>query len=223
MVTNLDFNAIQLDSIDDDEEESIRKHMRSHSSEDDFPGKEQLETEENDNGDPTSSEKVTAGQEDSASAVEVSKLRMLHGLSKLSSLQIPSRNDLLDRFKSENEISESTAEEQINIMFEEKEEETKEETIPEESIFRRINSHKGMKSFQLGKQLSCKWSTGAGPRIGCLRDYPSGLQSHALEQVNLSPRSKRRLKFEFPSRASTPNSSNLSRSSSHILGHSFHM
>ena len=39
-----------------------------------------------------------------------------------------------------------------------------------------------------GKRLSCKWSTGTGPRIGCVRDYPTDLQSRALEQVNLSPR-----------------------------------
>ncbi|KAK8545241.1 hypothetical protein V6N13_066530 [Hibiscus sabdariffa] len=40
----------------------------------------------------------------------------------------------------------------------------------------------------LSKRLSCKWTTGFGPRIGCVRDYPSELQSQALEQVNLSPR-----------------------------------
>jgi len=38
------------------------------------------------------------------------------------------------------------------------------------------------------RRLSCKWSTGAGPRIGCVRDYPADLQFKALEQVNLSPR-----------------------------------
>ncbi|KAK4257799.1 hypothetical protein QN277_007337 [Acacia crassicarpa] len=38
------------------------------------------------------------------------------------------------------------------------------------------------------KRLSRKWSTGAGPRIGCVRDYPGHLQSRALEQVSLSPR-----------------------------------
>ncbi|XP_042521341.1 IQ domain-containing protein IQM1-like [Macadamia integrifolia] len=42
--------------------------------------------------------------------------------------------------------------------------------------------------FDLGKRLSCKWSTGTGPRIGCVRDYPAELQFRALEQVNLSPR-----------------------------------
>ncbi|ESQ42709.1 hypothetical protein EUTSA_v10015693mg [Eutrema salsugineum] len=38
------------------------------------------------------------------------------------------------------------------------------------------------------KPFSCKWSTGNGPRIGCVRDYPMDLQTRALEQVNLSPR-----------------------------------
>ncbi|WVZ57090.1 hypothetical protein U9M48_007526 [Paspalum notatum var. saurae] len=60
--------------------------------------------------------------------------------------------------------------------------------VPREKILERINSKKGMKSYQLGKQLSFKWTTGAGPRIGCVRDYPSELQLQALEQVNLSPR-----------------------------------
>ncbi|XP_062230268.1 IQ domain-containing protein IQM4-like [Phragmites australis] len=34
----------------------------------------------------------------------------------------------------------------------------------------------------------CRWSTGTGPRIRCVRDYPQDLQSKALEHVNLSPR-----------------------------------
>lgn len=42
--------------------------------------------------------------------------------------------------------------------------------------------------FDLSKRLSCKWTTGTGPRIGCVRDYPTELQTRALEQVNLSPK-----------------------------------
>ncbi|RWW83722.1 hypothetical protein BHE74_00007756 [Ensete ventricosum] len=42
--------------------------------------------------------------------------------------------------------------------------------------------------FAMGRRLSCKWTTGAGARIGCVRDYPVDLQFKALEQVNLSPR-----------------------------------
>lgn len=42
--------------------------------------------------------------------------------------------------------------------------------------------------FSMARRLSCKWTSGAGPRIGCVRDYPAELQFQALEQVNLSPR-----------------------------------
>ncbi|KAL6548154.1 hypothetical protein OROHE_009216 [Orobanche hederae] len=49
--------------------------------------------------------------------------------------------------------------------------------------------HKDTKPvYSLAKRMSCKWSTGAGPRIGCVREYPTELQFRALEQVNLSPR-----------------------------------
>ncbi|URE23783.1 calmodulin-binding protein [Musa troglodytarum] len=47
---------------------------------------------------------------------------------------------------------------------------------------------KAAMAFDLGRRLSCRWTTGAGARIGCVRDYPADLQSKALEQVNLSPR-----------------------------------
>ncbi|KAG4136673.1 hypothetical protein ERO13_D07G021700v2 [Gossypium hirsutum] len=43
-------------------------------------------------------------------------------------------------------------------------------------------------AFNMANRLSCKWSSGVGPRIGCVKDYPKELQSQALEQVNLSPR-----------------------------------
>lgn len=88
-------------------------------------------------------------------------------------------------------------------LFAEQDGENEAETIPEETILRRINSKKGMKSYQLGKQLSCKWTTGAGPRIGCVRDYPSELQFRALEQVNLSPRSASRARLDFSPRSTS--------------------
>ncbi|CAK9179944.1 unnamed protein product [Ilex paraguariensis] len=43
-------------------------------------------------------------------------------------------------------------------------------------------------ALALCRRLSSKWTTGAGPRIGCVREYPAELQFQALEQVNLSPR-----------------------------------
>ncbi|KAL1805234.1 hypothetical protein ACET3Z_028302 [Daucus carota] len=41
--------------------------------------------------------------------------------------------------------------------------------------------------FRMARHLSRKWTSGAGARIGCVRDYPTELQFQALEQVNLSP------------------------------------
>ncbi|GER41242.1 calmodulin-binding family protein [Striga asiatica] len=63
------------------------------------------------------------------------------------------------------------------------EESKNEEIIPEEHM---------LKSF---KHMSCRWSSGAGARIGCVRDYPWRLQCHALEQMNLSPRSQHPIKL----------------------------
>lgn len=60
--------------------------------------------------------------------------------------------------------------------------------VPKSAILQRINSKKAVKSYELGHQLSLKWSTGAGPRIGCVADYPVELRVQALEFVNLSPR-----------------------------------
>lgn len=60
--------------------------------------------------------------------------------------------------------------------------------VPKTAILQRINSKKSSKSYQLGHQLSLAWSTGAGPRIGCIADYPVELRQQALELTNLSPR-----------------------------------
>ncbi|XP_008793286.2 IQ domain-containing protein IQM1-like [Phoenix dactylifera] len=60
-------------------------------------------------------------------------------------------------------------------------------TEPSEAEFKGNNCQKPM-TIELSKCLSCKWTTGAGPRIGCVREYPTDLQFKALEQVNLSPR-----------------------------------
>ncbi|XP_057799759.1 IQ domain-containing protein IQM1-like [Salvia miltiorrhiza] len=38
----------------------------------------------------------------------------------------------------------------------------------------------------LTKTPSCKWASGVGARIGCVRDYPMDLQSLALQKVHLS-------------------------------------
>ena len=69
--------------------------------------------------------------------------------------------------------------------------------IPQKAILERMKSKGESKSYQLGHRLSLKWSTGAGPRIGCVKDYPMELRMQALEMVNLSPR------------ASTPSASRM--------------
>ncbi|KAK0585920.1 hypothetical protein LWI29_036300 [Acer saccharum] len=60
--------------------------------------------------------------------------------------------------------------------------------VPQKAILHRMNSKKAVQSYQLGNQLSLKWTTGVGPRIGCVADYPAELRMQALEFVNLSPR-----------------------------------
>ncbi|KAK4487487.1 hypothetical protein RD792_005869, partial [Penstemon davidsonii] len=209
---NVDLNDVKLDSTDD-EEESIGKtggvYTRSNSSKDNFTEQFHLEIKENEIEDSgsESSDKGNSGKEETASP---------RTPQKPATLQVQSTDDSLNLFKSETETHESNT---SSFPLESPTDGYKhDENIPEESIFRRINLHTRTKSFQLGKQLSCSWSTGAGPRIGCLRDYPSGLQCHALEQVNLSPKSQCRY-FSF--RALTPNGSSLCRSSSQpvdILG-----
>lgn len=74
-------------------------------------------------------------------------------------------------------------------LFDHETEEDSKEPVPEEKIIKRIHSHIGMKSNHLAHQLSsCRWTTGAGPRIGCMRDYPSELQFRVMEEIQLSPR-----------------------------------
>ncbi|XP_075489580.1 IQ domain-containing protein IQM1-like [Primulina tabacum] len=63
---------------------------------------------------------------------------------------------------------------------------TKEVLVKEPEIS--FNDHKDQPVYGLANRMSCKWSTGAGPRIGCVREYPAELQFRALEQVHLSPR-----------------------------------
>ena len=52
--------------------------------------------------------------------------------------------------------------------------------------------------LQLGKCLSGKWTSGAGPRISCVREYPTELQNQALEQINQSPKSRPNIPIPSP-------------------------
>ncbi|XP_059669569.1 IQ domain-containing protein IQM6-like [Cornus florida] len=143
----------------------------------------------------------------------------------LTTLKIPTREDVFEMFKEE-EVQPSysfkravspldgyeTAEEFLSDddefvvskqnLFNEEHEEEYEEPIPKEKILQRINSHKGMKSYQLAQQLSCRWTTGAGPRIGCMRDYPSQLQFRVLEEVKFPPRA--RSAYSSPQKSAHP-------------------
>ncbi|KAL3529768.1 hypothetical protein ACH5RR_009090 [Cinchona calisaya] len=211
--TNVDLNDVKLDSVDNEEESFGRVssgHLRNNSSEEDLAEKISLDIEENDVAVLTL-ERVNSKKMVNAAAEELPHLRSLSSLgSKLTNLQIPSNDDLVERLKTESEAVQlelscsppesptdgyETAEEisasdyPRPTLSDNIELDASKEAVSEEPIFQKISPHKGMKPLQLGKKLSRKWSTGAGPRIGCLRDYPSELQAHALEQANLSPRS----------------------------------
>lgn len=64
----------------------------------------------------------------------------------------------------------------------------KERSKPAVAAEEEMLGEKAAEALELGRRLSCRWTTGTGARIGCVRDYPVDLQSMALEQVNLSPR-----------------------------------
>lgn len=71
-------------------------------------------------------------------------------------------------------------------------------TTVEQDENKKVDSFNGRPPiFDFSQRLSCKWTTGTGPRIGCVRDYPTELQSRALEQVNLSPRLAAGPSFSF--------------------------
>ncbi|CAL0310035.1 unnamed protein product [Lupinus luteus] len=134
---------------------------------------------------------------------------------KIARLEIPKRDNMFDIFGVKqahppncnvpspdlaSECGYETAEESLideedfmvpkSNLFVEDQEEEEQNHIPKENIVKRIDSHKGMKSYQLAYHLSTRWTTGAGPRIGCLRDYPPELQFRILEHQNLSPRTR---------------------------------
>ncbi|CAA0842108.1 calmodulin-binding family protein [Striga hermonthica] len=58
--------------------------------------------------------------------------------------------------------------------------------------------------YTLARRMSRKWSTGLGPRIGCVREYPAELQFRALEHVKLSPKVSFRNYGPIPSPRPSP-------------------
>ncbi|XP_022766875.1 IQ domain-containing protein IQM6-like [Durio zibethinus] len=200
-------------SSSEEEEPISRKNSIFRSNEPEAEGLQQTEATNSEN---SAQENTGSRKEDSDAAQNANKSmsRLSRGLfSKISRLQIPARQDVFDIFKTETlppscrrerpespeEDGYETAEEflseedflftKVNLFGEDDDEEDH-KPIPKEKIMRRIDSHKGLKSYQLAQQLSSKWSTGAGPRISCMRDYPSELQFRVLEQANLTPRAR---------------------------------
>ncbi|XP_022744337.1 IQ domain-containing protein IQM6-like [Durio zibethinus] len=209
---NVDLTNVKK-SPSEEEETITRKNSTLQSNELEAEGSQQTEATNSEN---SSQENTDSRKQDFDATENANKptSRLSRGLfSKISRLQIPTRNDVFDIFKTETlppscrrvhpesptEDGYETAEEflseedfmftKINLFGEDDDEEDK-KPIPKEKIMKRIDSHKGMKSYQLAQQLSSKWSTGAGPRISCMRDYPSELQFRVLEQANLSPRAR---------------------------------
>lgn len=57
--------------------------------------------------------------------------------------------------------------------------------VTQKELLQRIESKREASSYQLGHQVSLKWSTGAGPQIGCIADYPHNLKEQAVEFIHL--------------------------------------
>ncbi|KAK2647368.1 hypothetical protein Ddye_014857 [Dipteronia dyeriana] len=145
---------------------------------------------------------------DAAENLSLSMSRLSQRIgTKITKLKVPARSEVFDTGEALPEQAVSprddgyeTAEESFlsetdfmvtkKNLFDEDDFEEEESPISKDKIMERIDSHKGMKSYQLAQQLSSKWSTGAGPRIGCMRDYPSELRFRVLEHANLSPRAR---------------------------------
>ncbi|KAL8255539.1 hypothetical protein R6Q59_030606 [Mikania micrantha] len=200
---DVDTTYVKMDSDEDDSilfgKQSSSLHARTHSSEEDSSEKEHMETEDARVDDHTSIMTNVIKPVTYLAQESPKKSRLSRSSSrKLSTLRIPNKDDIFTSLSTKNQADEadnSIGSHKIHAMsahdlsYDEETEPNFDDTVPKKSILCRIDSCKGTKSFQLGRQLSCKWSTGAGPRIGCLRDYPTEMQSHALEQVNLSPKS----------------------------------
>ncbi|KAF3586566.1 hypothetical protein F2Q69_00031726 [Brassica cretica] len=201
---NVDITDVKMSPTDEDEFSLYKQrstHMRNHSLEEDLESEKTIILQ--DKADPIEEE-----EEEETTPVTAN----IETPKKMDSTQVSEDYDSGDDEEEEEEIF-NLEQEQSSPRGGEETRESEVVKIPEESILKRINSKKESRSFQLGKQLSCKWTTGAGPRIGCVRDYPSELQFQALEQVNLSPRSASvsRLCFSSLSHTQTPQMSPLWR------------
>ncbi|CAL9102139.1 unnamed protein product [Musa textilis] len=98
------------------------------------------------------------------------------------SLKMNRSNSMSDMDKGTEVADEATSHEVGNLSENEVEEGHPCSSIPEDSS----NVETTTGSVDHHQQ---NWTTGAGPRIRCVRKYPADLQFKALEQVNLSPSS----------------------------------
>ncbi|GFP84153.1 hypothetical protein PHJA_000559000 [Phtheirospermum japonicum] len=227
---NVDMSVVQR-APDDEDEEVVVVGLRTSISVPDLRCAGKDNGSKNEDGDQISDpSKKYSKDAENMHPLPLRYTRKLH--SRIGILKIPERQDAAELFstpkpespfslESPAEDGYETADEYLsdselefsvskqNLFDQDLEEEYEEPIIPKEKIIKRINSHKGMKSYQLANQLSCRWTTGAGPRIGCMRDYPSELQLRVLEEVSLSPRGA----SSSPRRHGRPTASALSRSS----------
>ncbi|KAK3443492.1 hypothetical protein EUGRSUZ_B03610 [Eucalyptus grandis] len=199
---DVDLTDVMLSPVDEEGMTPSRKssglYLRSNPSEEDLTQK--TDASEIDVSTLTEIETDPLNKEGGdSSGLELPKPRHLQSfVRKLTSLEVPNQRQLFEDLESENLDGHETTEEpsvsepnyivpKPNWFDEHGENEV--ETTPEELVVQRINSHKESKSSQQVMQFPYKWTTGAGPRIGCVRDYPLEVQARALEHVNLSPRS----------------------------------
>nr|XP_024922237.2 IQ domain-containing protein IQM6 isoform X1 [Ziziphus jujuba var. spinosa] len=213
----VDLNNVKKNPSEEEEEDVMKSNvacMRSIQSEPDLSTVSRTKNVESFDQENTSSRCQDSNATENPSIPKMSRLQKRLS-SQIAKLEIPQKSNVFDIFKkdslprscrnlqpdSPSEDGYETAEESFlteedfmctkrNLFDDEDQEEDNEKPIPKEKIMQRIDSHKGMKSYQLAQQLTSRWTTGAGPRIGCMRDYPSELQFRVLEQANLSPRSK---------------------------------
>ncbi|CAH2053801.1 unnamed protein product [Thlaspi arvense] len=225
---NVDITDVKMSPTDEDEFSMYKQrstHMRNHSLEEDLEAEKTISFQDKADPREEAEEEATQVMANLETPIKMESFSTFGDESQSAgskSTKVSENYDSGDDEEEEEEEifdleQESMPSEQSSPRGggggEEANEESEVVKIPEESILKRINSKKESRSFQLGKQLSCKWTTGAGPRIGCVRDYPSELQFQALEQVNLSPRSASvsRLCFSSSSQTHMPQMSPLWR------------
>ncbi|CAM8886512.1 unnamed protein product [Rhodiola kirilowii] len=223
---NVDLTNVQMTPVEEEQRSYHRQNsnleMRINSSEEELTQKATFSDVNQTNAKHLAKVKINlVGEEANYAALEFQKSRKQNILGrKLTYLEIPTRDEFLERLQSEDQVAasskngfslplldgyESPEEEEHDheasklISFDDADEKGSQMEAIHEKVVEKVNSR--MDSYQLGKHLSCTWTSGVGPRIGCVRGYPSELQNHALEKVNLSPRSTpiSRKKFKLQS------------------------